>query len=46
MSYQAFVVKYGEIGLKGKNRHVFEDALVHNIVVSLKPVDGNFFVEK
>jgi thiamine biosynthesis protein ThiI len=46
MSYQAFVVKYGEIGLKGKNRHVFEDALVHNIVVSLRPVDGSFLVEK
>ncbi len=44
--YQAFVIKYGEIGIKGKNRKVFEDALVHNIVVALKPVDGKFLVNK
>ena len=23
--YQAFLIKYGEIGVKGKNRHIFED---------------------
>lgn len=44
--YQAFVVKYGEIGIKGKNRAIFEDALIHNIVVSLKNVEGKFLVEK
>ena len=44
--YQAFVVKYGEIGIKDKNRAIFEDALIHNIVVSLKNVEGKFLVEK
>ena len=44
--YKAFVVKYGEIGIKGKNRAIFEDALIHNIVVSLKNVEGKFLVEK
>ena len=25
--YKAFLIKYGEIGVKGKNRYLFEDAL-------------------
>ena len=25
--YKAFLIKYAEIGLKGKNRHVFENRL-------------------
>ena len=25
--YKAFLIKYAEIGLKGKNRHVFENIL-------------------
>ena len=24
--YDAFLIKYAEIGIKGKNRHVFEEA--------------------
>ncbi len=44
--YQAFLIKYGEIGLKGKNRHVFEDALVSRIRSALKRVDGSFQVTK
>ncbi|SDB19621.1 tRNA uracil 4-sulfurtransferase ThiI [Eubacterium oxidoreducens] len=44
--YQAFLVKYGEIGIKGKNRHLFEDALVHQIKYALKKVDGEFAVTK
>ena len=44
--YQAFLIKYAEIGVKGKNRHLFEDALVHQIVRSLRPVDGQFAVTK
>ncbi len=44
--YQAFLIKYGEIGIKGKNRHVFEDALVLQISHALKPVDGEFEVTK
>ena len=27
--YKAFLIKYGEIGVKGKNRYLFEDALVY-----------------
>ena len=27
MMYKAFLVKYAEIGIKGKNRHLFEKAL-------------------
>ncbi|MGN0362052.1 MAG: tRNA uracil 4-sulfurtransferase ThiI [Bilifractor sp.] len=44
--YQAFLIKYAEIGIKGKNRHLFEDALVHHIVRALKRVDGTFSVTK
>lgn len=44
--YQAFLVKYGEIGVKGKNRHLFEDALIHQIKYTLKYVDGDFSVTK
>ena len=25
--YNSFMIKYGEIGIKGDNRHLFEDAL-------------------
>ena len=31
MTYQAFLIKYSEIGVKGKNRFMFEDALVRQI---------------
>ena len=34
--YKAFLIKYGEIGVKGKNRFIFEDALVRQIKFSLK----------
>ena len=44
--YQAFLVKYGEIGVKGKNRHLFEDALIHQIKYTLKQVEGEFLVTK
>ena len=44
--FKAFLIKYGEIGIKGKNRHLFEDALVHQIKYALKPVDGEFYVSK
>ena len=33
---KAFLVKYGEIGVKGKNRHIFEEALVRQIEHALK----------
>lgn len=44
--YQAFLIKYGEIGVKGKNRHIFEDTLVSQIGNALKPVEGSFIVRK
>ena len=43
---QAILVKYGEIAIKGKNRYLFEDQLVKQINYSLKPVEGNFLVQK
>ena len=44
--YSAFLIKYAEIATKGKNRYLFEDALVHNINFQLKNVDGKFNVRK
>lgn len=44
--YKAFLIKYGEIGTKGKNRYLFEDALCRQIRRSLKKVDGTFIVTK
>ena len=46
MLYQAFVIKYAEIGIKGKNRYIFEDALVRHIKHALAGVDGTFDVYK
>ncbi|MCR4901634.1 MAG: tRNA 4-thiouridine(8) synthase ThiI [Butyrivibrio sp.] len=46
MQYHAFVIKYAEIGIKGKNRYVFEDALVKQIERVLKNVEGDFEVTK
>lgn len=46
MTYQAFLIKYSEIGVKGKNRYVFEDALVRQIKRALDPVEGKFIVTK
>lgn len=46
MEFKAFLIKYGEIGIKGKNRHLFEDALVKQIRHALKHVEGTFEVSK
>ncbi|MBQ3773204.1 MAG: tRNA 4-thiouridine(8) synthase ThiI [Pseudobutyrivibrio sp.] len=46
MTYQAFLIKYSEIGVKGKNRYVFEDALVRQIKRALDNVEGHFIVKK
>ncbi len=46
MQYQSFLIKYAEIGTKGKNRYIFEDALMHQIREHLKKVDGEFAVQK
>lgn len=40
-------VKYGrDHGIKGKNRYIFEDALVRQIRYALQGVDGEFLVHK
>ncbi len=44
--FKAFLIKYAEIGVKGKNRYLFEDALVSQIRYSLKQIDGTFKVHK
>ena len=46
MTFQAFLIKYAEIGIKGKNRYIFEDALVKHIRRALKRVEGSFSVSK
>lgn len=46
MQYQSFLIKYAEIGTKGKNRFMFEDALIKQIRYALKGVDGQFEVTK
>ena len=42
--YDAFLIKYAEIGIKGKNRHIFEEALVRQIKIALRPCEGSFGV--
>lgn len=46
MKFQSFLIKYGEIGIKGKNRYLFEDALMRQMRFALKDVDGSFNVHK
>ena len=46
MEFHSFLIKYGEIGIKGKNRYIFEDALVRQIRYALQSVDGEFLVHK
>lgn len=44
--FTSFLIKYAEIGVKGKNRYLFEDALVQQIRHALKRCDGSFEVHK
>ncbi len=44
--FKAFLLKYAEIGVKGKNRYLFENALVRQIESALCKVDGTFGVSK
>nr|WP_314279147.1 tRNA uracil 4-sulfurtransferase ThiI [uncultured Peptostreptococcus sp.] len=43
--YNILIAKYGEIGVKGKNRYIFENKLIRNIRNMLKPM-GQFNVYK
>ncbi|MCL2717222.1 MAG: tRNA 4-thiouridine(8) synthase ThiI [Lachnospiraceae bacterium] len=44
--YKSFLIKYAEIGIKGKNRHLFEEALVRQIKYALRKVAGSFSVSR
>ncbi len=44
--FHTYLIKYGEIGVKGKNRYVFEDALSGRILERLENVSGEFSVSK
>lgn len=46
MLYHAFLIKYAEIAIKGKNRYLFEDALVKQMKIALSRVEGDFQVTK
>lgn len=44
--YKAFLIKYAEIGIKGKNRFIFENALRDQVKFALRWVEGKFHVSK
>ena len=44
--FTAFLIKYAEIGIKGKNRYLFEDALVQQMKYALKKCEGEFTIRK
>lgn len=46
MEFKAFLLKYAEIGIKGRNRYLFEDALVEQIKYALRRCEGEFSVRK
>lgn len=46
MIFHAFLIKYAEIAIKGKNRYLFEDALVKQMRIALSKVEGDFKVTK
>ncbi len=43
---KAFLIKYSEIGIKGKNRYIFEDALRDRVKEKLAKCEGDFLVER
>ena len=46
MKFKSFLIKYGEIGCKGKNRFLFEDALIKQLRLAMETVEGQFRVSK
>ncbi|MBQ0001605.1 MAG: tRNA 4-thiouridine(8) synthase ThiI, partial [Clostridiales bacterium] len=46
MVFHAFLIKYAEIAIKGKNRFMFEDALVAQIKLALSRLDGKYRIAK
>ncbi|MBQ2319860.1 MAG: tRNA 4-thiouridine(8) synthase ThiI, partial [Lachnospiraceae bacterium] len=43
---QGFLLKYAEIGIKGKNRYKFENALCDQIRARLAKIDGEYLVTR
>ncbi|MDO4308473.1 MAG: tRNA uracil 4-sulfurtransferase ThiI [Eubacteriales bacterium] len=46
MIFHAFLIKYAEIAIKGKNRYLFEDALLKQMRIALSKIEGDFQVTK
>ncbi len=44
--FTAFLIKYAEIGVKGKNKYLFEEALVQQVKYALKRCEGEFKVTR
>ena len=44
--FTAFLIKYAEIGVKGKNRYIFEEALVQQIKYAVRRCEGEFKVSR
>ncbi len=44
--YKAFLIKYSEIGIKGRNRYIFEDALRDRISENLSVLREDYIVNK
>ena len=46
MKYTSFLIKYADIAIKGKNRYMFEDALVRQIKIALNKCEGKYEISK
>lgn len=44
--FRAFLIKYAEIGVKGKNKYLFEEALAQQIKYALKRCEGEFKITR
>jgi len=44
--FTAFLIKYAEIGVKGKNKYLFEEALAQQVKYALKRCEGEFKVTR
>ncbi len=44
--FSAYLIKYAEIGVKGKNKYLLEEALVQQIKYALKRCEGEFKVTR
>lgn len=44
--FTAFLIKYAEIGIKGKNRYIFEEALARQVKYALRRCQGEFKITR